>query len=391
MPYVNISKPNQGDVTLKSWADAVVDNLTFFNSIISGLTAMVVPNGSFELDSDADGEPDEWESTLYTGGSMAITGDGLADTDCNHGRRAIKFTSPGGSGNGGGYVQTADFIDVSPMRLFVLSWQLKSTAAAVRNKVNVMFYDAAQTLISTTTIFSSVDNPTDWLVMRGAALPPSTARYAKVQLVGAENTTTVAGSVYWDDVQIHQPEFRNKVLATGPGPFTFVPPAGVWGILVEVFGGGGAGFGGTNGSGGGGGAYARKFIEVTPGVGYAGEVGAGGAGSSTLGADGDQSSFNGTVIAAGGAAASSTNGGAGGSAGGGDENLDGEDGEDRVVGDHSGYGGACPANGIRSPGHDPLIPGGAGRNGVAPGAGGGGDAGGGGGGSGGDGQIIIWF
>ncbi len=390
MPYVAITKPDQGEVTKKALADALIDNDAFFNSILSGLVALVVPNGGFELDSDSDGIPDEWDRTLYTGGALTITGEGLADAECNHGRRAIKFTSPGGSGNGGGYILSADFIDCSPMRLFVLSWQLKSTAT-VRNKVNVLFYDAAQTLISTTTIYSSVTNPTDWLTLRGAALPPSTARFCKVQLVGAENTTTVAGDVYWDDVQIHQSDFRNRMVTTRPGAFEFVPPAWVHGILVEVIGGGGAGFGGTNGSGGGAGAYARKYLQVTPGTVYTGTVGAGGPGAASLGTDGAQSDFNGAVLAGGGTRASSTNGGAGGAASGGDENLDGEDGEDRVVGDHSGHGGACPGNGMRAPGHDPLAPGGAGRDAVAPGGGGGGDAGGGGGGDGGDGQIIIWY
>src|SRR3990167_3270875 len=148
MPFTNITKPVQGDATKKSLIDAVIDDLSYLYNQISGLTGLAVPNASFEADIDADGFADQWDLTLYTGGAHVLAGTGLADVSCIHGRRAVKLTSPGGAGNGGGYITTADFIEVTPNRLMAVSWQMFSTAATIRNKVEILWYDGSQIYIS---------------------------------------------------------------------------------------------------------------------------------------------------------------------------------------------------------------------------------------------------
>ena len=71
MPYTAITKPSVGDPTKKTaFADAVVDNLDYLNSQLTYTTGGTrILNGSFEQDTDADGVPDGWAKTLFTGGS----------------------------------------------------------------------------------------------------------------------------------------------------------------------------------------------------------------------------------------------------------------------------------------------------------------------------------
>ena len=110
---------------------------------------------------------------------------------------------------------------------------------------------------------------------------------------------------------------------------TFVVPANITRIMVEVWGGGGGGGGGYeddvnnirfSGGGGGAGAYAIQLFTVTPGASYAVVAGAAGAfGSATnSGGAGFASSFGGTLLSAGGGgggAASIASNGAGGLSG----------------------------------------------------------------------------
>src|SRR3954471_16624864 len=118
MPFTAITKPPQGRATWKSIIDAIIDNLTYlFNRQTADVS---LSNGSFETDADADGYPDNWTFTQYPSGSF------LRDnTDQRHGQYAAKFTSPGGAGNGGGYLHSDDFIPCSPNRPVEVLWEMK--------------------------------------------------------------------------------------------------------------------------------------------------------------------------------------------------------------------------------------------------------------------------
>ena len=354
MPYTNLTKPSQGDTTRKAEIDALIDNDNFFNSQLSVLGAVGVPNGSFETDGDSDGTPDEWTTTLYTGGAFTITGQGKADTENFHGQFAVKLTSPGGSGNGGGEIITDNFFAVTPGRVLEVSWAQKSSVTNIRNKVQVLFYSGAQALVSTVTVYTSITNPTSWLTQAGVAAAPSTARYAKIKLIGAENTTTVAGSAYFDDVRIRSIAIQKRLeirwpdTTTAPSPDEgkgqWVVPDGVYGFVVECFGAGGGADWFNGGGGGGGGAYCWKLYTSTPGTVYDFELGLGGDGAAS-GTNGTDTTFDG-LTAGGGAGSASGNGGAGGIASGGDENVDGTAG-DSTVNPLGGAGGYNPRFGIR--------------------------------------------
>jgi hypothetical protein len=396
--FTDITKPSQGDTTTKAFADAVVDNLNYLFGQISGLLGIAVPNSSFEKDTDADSIPDQWTRTLYTGGSLTITGDGLADTACNHGRRAIKFTSPGGASNGGGYLDSTDFLECTPGRAIIVSVQHYSSVATIRNKVDILFYTAAQVYISTANVYSSVTNPTSWQTILGGVSAPSTARYMKIRLIGAEDTTSIAGSAYFDDVRIGLADwqYEEKITVATTARF-WSPPAGVTIAEFELIGGGGSGgYGDAGGAagGGGGGGFVRAILPVTPGSFYVFSVGAGGtapAPASDGVTGGTTSIIIGaiTLIAVGGtkgkSGASGGAGGAGGTASGGTINTSGTNGQNRS-GSTGGNGGNSPAVGFTAIGDT-----GTGDAGIGSGGGG---AGGGNsqvGGVGVDGRIIIRF
>src|SRR4051812_45944323 len=109
MPYTAITKPPQGDPTRKSIIDTIIDDLAFLYSRSNTVTTVVNP--SFEDDTDSDGIPDGWTRTLFSGGTF------LRDnTDQIHGLYSVKFTSPGGASNGGGYIENTDAFQCSPNR-----------------------------------------------------------------------------------------------------------------------------------------------------------------------------------------------------------------------------------------------------------------------------------
>lgn len=356
MPYTAVTKPPQGQATRKPTIDAMIDNDAFFASVLSSLNWLQIPNGSFEIDTDADGTPDLWAKTLYTGGSFALTGNLLSDTECRHGARAIKFTSPGGGGNGGGYIQSTEYNEVEPERPVLVSWLQKSTVTNIRNKVEILWFDANRGAISTTTIYTSITNPTSWTHQWGAAKPPSTARYCQVKITGAENTTTVAGSVYFDDVKLVHFSFTRQAEFITAGSWQWTAPTDVYLAEYSVIGGGGGAGSTASGAsgGGGGGGMAWGFVAVVPGTSYAIVVGAGGTASAGTngGAGGNSTLIVGATTYTGGGGSgglAAGGGGAGGTGTNGDVNTTGQAGGANV-GSTGGYGGAAVLFGIGVPG-----------------------------------------
>lgn len=403
MSYTSITPPNQGDPTRKALIDALIANDVFFYSIIGGILSFVLPNGSFELWTNNGSEdlPDNWTRTLYTGGAFVLTGDGRPDTECHHGKVAVKFTSPGGAGNGGGFLETSDYLECTPLRPFILSWLTRSTAAGVRNKVTVQWFTAARVTISTVELWSSANNPTSWQQIFAGAIPPATARYCKIKLVGCENTSTTAGSCYFDDVRVGLPEFRHVVTLDEAGNYAWTCPTGVTCVLALLLGpGGGAGghnTGTTGDGGGGGGALCMVAATVSPGTAYTLHVGTGGsggvagAGTPAAGNDDPTTAFGGSagggLRGTGSAAGVPGNGGAGGAATGGFINISGGNGSNGV-GSDGGNGGGAPEIGVGGWGQT-------GNGAGTPGKWGGGGGGAGGtaaaGGDGSDGVIVLFI
>jgi len=403
MSWTTITKPTTGTATKKSLADTIIDDLTYLYGQLASATVdkAAIVNGSFEIDGDADGVPDGWTKSDFTGGVLSITGNGLTDTNCYSGARAIKYVHPGGASKGGGTITSTEF-EVVPSKTYAFSWVTFSTASGLINITYVEWYTAAKTLISTTTLETlSANNPSSWSQQGSIAVPPSTARFAKLKFSLGDSSGSTGGSVYLDAVSVTTIELSRSVEFEGSGSppttYTWTCPTGVSLALVEAWGGGGQGGSSGNtgsgftygGGGGGSGEYVRSWVQVVPGTDYT--ISAGGSG--------DDTTFASTVVVAKAGSSGSTGAtgtaGAGGTGGTGQVKISGNSGIAGAAG-LSGRGGDslngnCGGAGVATNGGNGLTPNGS----KARGAGGSGGANSSGaastGGLGGPGSLIIRY
>jgi hypothetical protein len=146
---VDVDSPGKAELFQK-----IKDNFDYLysKSVMSG----DVLNGSLDLDTDADGVPDNWTLNLYPNGA------GEFDTSTpSHGARAFKFTRLSGAGNGGGYLESS-YIEISPLDTEVISVGIKSSVAGIKNIVKIRYFDKDKTYISDENVYSSTSNPTSW-------------------------------------------------------------------------------------------------------------------------------------------------------------------------------------------------------------------------------------
>lgn len=177
------------DVTI--WTE---DNYGGGEDVIQPGNYNLVKNGSFETDTLTRGEPDYWTIVDYTNGSHSLDA-----TDQFHGLNSLKFTS---TGSGGGYA-TSDYFEVEEAKALNFDWNMKSTVANVRNVVDVLWYTAAKTLISTTNLYDdSATNTTSWSAKYSQSTPPSTARYSQLRVYGCHSSDTTAGSTWYDNIEV---------------------------------------------------------------------------------------------------------------------------------------------------------------------------------------------
>lgn len=166
-----------------------------------------VLNGSFEVDSDSDGVPDNWTRQLYPAGTSAID-----SSDYCHGLKSFRFTHPGGAGNGGGHLETG-FISVSQLYSNPVPFAYKCSAAGIKVQVIARFFNAAQTYLGEQTLFSNVNNPLRWYLVDLKNIPFAypTARWIKYRFVGGATDVNVAGSVWFDAVGFPQGPTRTRL------------------------------------------------------------------------------------------------------------------------------------------------------------------------------------
>ena len=188
-------------------------------------------NGSFEVDSDSDGTPDSWDIELYPGGSCVLDTDSPA-----HGEKCLSFIHPGGSGNGGGFA-LSDYMLCGEVIVMVRGWHWVS-AAGMKCEVILRWYTKAKVYISSTTLYSSVANPTIPIFSRWIAAPPDNARFAKLEIIGGKDDVDVAGTAYFDGFEFSTPEeWVNAAddYQAASGTFTSAanPPAETWEKVIE--------------------------------------------------------------------------------------------------------------------------------------------------------------
>ena len=172
----------------------IKDNFDYLNSQIAAPTD--VSNGGFEVDTDADDEPDNWTVGLYTGGSAAFN-----TTTPFEGAQSYQFTHPGGAGNGGGYVESA-YLAISEYISPMVQFALVCSAAGTKVVCRIRYFDKDKNdLSSDEDIYSSTSNPTSWTMKTLWGIPPATAAYMKIRLIGGLNDTDVTGTVDFDAVR----------------------------------------------------------------------------------------------------------------------------------------------------------------------------------------------
>lgn len=189
---IAVDKPLTNELMTK-----IKDNEDYLYGELGALTARLI-NPSFDVDSDADGIPDSWTVTLYSGGAASLT-----TAVPSHGDKCMKFVHPGGAANGAGNI-LSDFIPISTMQDWQLSYDLRSSVA-MRNAAQVHYYKVDQTSIDTTQVrFETGVSPSTstagFVRFAHIVSPSASARYAKILLIAGTTTANVAGDAYYDNV-----------------------------------------------------------------------------------------------------------------------------------------------------------------------------------------------
>lgn len=188
---------NVGKAVVQTLMQYIKDDLDYLYGQI-GTISTGLQNGSFEIDSDSDGIPDSWTRGLYPGG----TG-GFYTTAPAHGQKAYQFVHPGGVSNGGGYLDSG-YVAVGSLITRNLTFIHWATNAAMKNQVYVRYFDKDKIYISEAVLYSSTTNPTSSTKFTRQYLPPSTARFIQVRVIGGFTDTNQAGTAYFDGVETEE-------------------------------------------------------------------------------------------------------------------------------------------------------------------------------------------
>lgn len=318
-------------------------------------------NLSFEDDTDGNGIPDQWNAyadnlttKTYTGSSgtdllaAPVGGSFTLDTvTTTGGLKSAKFVCTNGAGNGGGFIQNAGWIPCVSDSIIELSWYARTTATGIDCKAEILWYSSKSDVggyISSTTIWTDTANGPNgyWYQLGGIAKAPSSARFYRIRLIAGIMNNDIAGSVWFDDVQLNAPRFGNNITYGSTTAINWKSRATTIQVKVECVAAGSPGTynGLYAGSGGGGGEYACSYVTVAPSTVYPLIVGRG-AGPTY------NTSFNTTtVLAKVSASATGATGGPGGTGGTGDITINGQAG-DNSLGTlvNAAYGG-CSAMGV---------------------------------------------
>jgi len=166
---------------------------------VSGL----IPNGSFEIDTNGDGLPDGWDIIDYTNSTNLL--DSTTQTD---GVYSWRFTAA--DANGGGNITTSDFFPVNGVNNLTVTWDMISSITGLNNIVRVSWYDATLAFISSDNLYNTTTPPLVWTTFQVSQAPPPTARFAKLNLFGVE-VGTGPGSTWFDRVSAAYPALGSGI------------------------------------------------------------------------------------------------------------------------------------------------------------------------------------
>jgi hypothetical protein len=212
----------------------VKDQFTELYGIIGTLASNQILNGSFELNSSGDGKtPDSWTVNNFTGGNHDLVASSA------HGAISLRFSHPGGAGNGGGEAYS-DYMMCTPTETVIvraLMWA--SVAVNLKCQMEVYWYNRSKVYLSTTSMLSTTTPPTTTTRYQMRAVAPATAVYYKVHLVGGNSDTNPgsAQTVDFDDITVNQEEFHMQSSGSWTvlnNSLSNLVPKGFWNIVIPV-------------------------------------------------------------------------------------------------------------------------------------------------------------
>lgn len=158
----------------------------------------LVPNGSFEIDTDSNDEPDGWTRTDEAGSTNT-----LDITQSTDGAQSMQFISVG---NGGGDIVTDEFFVVNDVDDLSVHFDIKSSVVDVRNIVRIEWYDSDQITISNDDVYdNATTNPLVFTEQQTITTPPANARFAKLRLIGCSPLDATPGNTNFDRVSAFYP------------------------------------------------------------------------------------------------------------------------------------------------------------------------------------------
>jgi len=167
------------------------------NARVGSIADINISNPSFEVLSGTN--PANWTITLFTGGTYSVDTSIVA-----HGGKSLKFTHPGGAGNGGGQGES-DLFPVTTSIKYVVGHQIYNTVVGVRNKVLIRPYDKNLTTLPDSTYYdtlSSAHGTGVYADVYATYTPPSSARFVKVIPQGGTTDTDpgALANIYFDNI-----------------------------------------------------------------------------------------------------------------------------------------------------------------------------------------------
>ena len=184
---VKIKLDNSANV--QQW---VIDNIPPNAAPTSSGVFNLVDNGSFE---DSNTQALSWALTNFPDGTVAVD-----TSDRSHGKNSLKFT---GAGSGGGTATSLKFPVTTLAGIFV-KFEYKSSAVNTLNSVQVKWYNAADTALSTDTLLSEgTANPTIYTQYTRAAYAPANAVQGEIILKGVDSGgTQLTGTTNFDNIVV---------------------------------------------------------------------------------------------------------------------------------------------------------------------------------------------
>lgn len=184
------------DIHLEEWLGldytaAQNHNHDGVNSALIQVGSNYLRNGSFE-----DGTSG-WTFSNFTGGSNAISTSNQYD-----GLRSLELTSTV-LANGGCEAINNEFMAVSGGEVRALNFAVQASAAGVSSKVEAVWYDKDQALISSSTLLSYASTPTAWTRERLGCVAPAAARFMRLRFTGGVPAVgSGAGTIRFDGISL---------------------------------------------------------------------------------------------------------------------------------------------------------------------------------------------